>query len=104
MMFKMPVVASLDVNVKVESHFSKVPASFTDAFTKNLTELSSTAILKTGTSAGACARAKDGEKVEANRQRIGSRMTIRIGPRVVFKVLSSLWSLGLVLSEWSLEL
>src|SRR5271157_2663336 len=59
-----PVVTSVDVKVRVESHFSKVPSSATDALTKNLTELSGAgAIVKTGV----CARLTDGSRADANR-------------------------------------
>ena len=66
----MPVVESGDVNVRVASHFSKVPSIATDAFTPNLIVLSTGVILKTGTLAGPCARVADEDKTDAKTPKI----------------------------------
>src|SRR6266852_5273913 len=63
---KTPVVTSGDVNVRVASHWSKVPWIATDAFTLNAIELPAWVIAKTGAS---CARLTDGSTTAANRQR-----------------------------------
>jgi hypothetical protein len=47
-----PVETSGEVNVRVASYLSKLPSIATDAFTKNLTELVSGVITKTGACAG----------------------------------------------------
>src|SRR5712671_5093789 len=60
------VVTSGDVNLSVASHLSKVPPIATDAFTKNLIELSSGVTTNTGT----CALPSDGRAIDATRQRI----------------------------------
>jgi hypothetical protein len=55
----------------VESHFSKVPFKATDAFTKNVTELSGVGeIAKTGT----CARLTAGSRVDAKRHTTANRI------------------------------
>src|ERR1035441_5538443 len=69
-MSKAPVVTSVDVNVRAASHLSKVPSMATDAFTENLTELSSVVILKTGT----CARLSDGNTADAKKKKTANRM------------------------------
>ena len=48
-MSKTPVDTSVELNVSVASHFSKVPLIATEASTSNLTELSTGVIVKTGT-------------------------------------------------------
>src|SRR5712671_2358091 len=60
------VVTSGDVNLSVASHLSKVPPIATDAFTKNLIELSSGVTTNTGT----CALPSDGRAIDVTRQRI----------------------------------
>src|SRR5580698_8904371 len=63
-MSKTPVVISVDVNVTVASHLSKVPFKATDAFTKNVTWLSGVGeIAKTGV----CAWLTAGSRLEAKR-------------------------------------
>jgi hypothetical protein len=64
-MFKTPVVTSVEVTVKVASHFSNLPSRATDAFTKNLMELSSGVTAKTGT----CALLTDGNTADAKKQK-----------------------------------
>src|SRR5882724_4825126 len=66
------VVTSGDVNVSVASHLSKVPPIATDAFTKNLIELSSGVTTNTGT----CALPSDGRAIDATRQRIFANLSI----------------------------
>ena len=58
--------------MSVESHLSKVPFKDTDACTKNVIELFSFTIVKTGASA----RVTDGSKADAKKQKIvdGIRM------------------------------
>src|SRR5580693_2788045 len=73
-MSKTPVETSVDVKVRVASHLSKVPLTATDAFTANLTELSSVVILKVG----ACARLNDGNTADARRQRTANRMVLGV--------------------------
>src|SRR5258708_30905096 len=63
---KTAVVTSGDVKARVASHLSKVPPIATDAFTKNLIELSSRVTTNTGT----CALPRDGRAIAATRQRI----------------------------------
>jgi hypothetical protein len=53
---------------------SKVPSIDTDASTANLTLLSTGAIAKTGTPAGACAKAADENKPVANKNKTVRRM------------------------------
>src|SRR5277367_1888891 len=69
-MSRTPVEASGDVNVRVASHLSKLPSRDTDAFTENLTVLSSGVIAKTG----ACAWANDGSRTDAKRPRADGRI------------------------------
>src|SRR5580765_5346877 len=64
-MSKTAVVTSGDVNVRVASHFSKVPPIATDAFTKNLIELYSGVTTNSGT----CALPSDGRAIDVTRQR-----------------------------------
>src|SRR6266699_529117 len=82
-MSKTPVDTSGLVNVSVASHLSKVPWIATDAFTKNLIELSAGVITKTGT----WARVTDGSTANAKTQRIvnGMRMvhTVRLSHFIV---------------------
>src|SRR5580704_2582568 len=73
-MSKTPVVGSVDVKVRVESHLSKVPFTATDAFTANLMELPSVVILKTGT----WARLNDGNTADARRQRTANRTVLGV--------------------------
>src|SRR5271170_4129584 len=69
-MSKAPDSGSVDVNVRAASHLSKVPSMATDAFTENLTELSSGVILKTG----ACAGLSDGNTADAKKKKTANRM------------------------------
>src|SRR5271169_1961399 len=73
-MSKTPVVTSVDVKARVASHLSKVPFMATDAFTANLTELSSVVNLKTGT----WARLNDGNTADARRQRTANRIVLGV--------------------------
>src|SRR5580698_11502716 len=73
-MSKTPVARSVDVNVRVASHLSKVPSIATDASTSNLILLSVGVISKTGTPAGACARGAEENKTDARH-----KIAIRIG-------------------------
>src|SRR5579864_6447796 len=73
-MSKTPVDTSVDAKVKEASHLSKVPFMATDAFTANLTELSSVVNLKTGT----WARLNDGNIADARRQRTVNRMLLGV--------------------------
>src|ERR1017187_3262768 len=73
-MSKTPVVSSGDVNVRLASHVSKVPAIATDAFTVNLTELSAWLTSKTGT----CARLSDGSTADAKTQKTANRMPLSV--------------------------
>src|SRR5260221_10180547 len=70
MISKTPVVSSGDVNVKVASHLSNLPAMLIDAFTSNLIELCSGVISNTG----ACPRVTDGSAAKATRLRTANRM------------------------------
>src|SRR6266567_9546253 len=90
-MSKTGVVTSGDVNVRVASHLSKVPPIATDAFTKNLIELSSGVTTNTGT----CALPRDGREIDAARQRILNPSITPLNPIVdtrhpVSKILQSL--------------
>src|SRR4029077_13339021 len=85
-MSKTPVETSGDVNVTVASNFWKVPSSATEAFTENLTLLSSCATLKTG----ACARLGDGSTVDATRHRMANRMKSSLNITLNFAPLMSL--------------
>src|SRR5271169_4502711 len=70
-MSKTPVVISLDVNVMVASHLSKVPFKATDAFTKKVTALSGAGeIAKTGV----CAWLTAGSGVDAKRHTTANRI------------------------------
>src|SRR5271165_4869248 len=69
-MSKTPLAGSVDPNVRVASHLSKVPSMATDAFTENLTELPSGVILKTG----ACARLSAGNMADAKKKKTANRM------------------------------
>src|ERR1700693_5574531 len=69
-MSKTPSSTWADVYVNVESHLSKVPSIGTDAFTANLIVLFTGVILKTGTSAGACAWVTDAIKTAAMSQKL----------------------------------
>src|SRR5580692_608910 len=70
-MSKTPVLISVEVNVTVASHLSKVPFKATDAFTKNVTWLSGAGeIAKTGT----CARLTEGSRVDAKRHTTANRI------------------------------
>src|SRR5580704_3163472 len=69
-----PVVGSVEVKVRVASHLSKVPFMATDAFTANLTELSSVENLKTGT----WALLTDGSARDATKQRTANRMVLLV--------------------------
>ena len=62
------------------SHLSNVPSIATDALTWNLIELSSFVILMIGTSAGACACVIDGDRPDAKRQKITSRIIRSLSP------------------------
>src|SRR5580704_15235109 len=73
-MSKTPVVTSVDVKVSVASHLSKVPFMATDAFTANLTELSSVVNLNTGT----WARLVDGSARKATKQSTANRMVLGV--------------------------
>src|SRR5271169_5017535 len=84
-MSKPPVEISGDVNVTVASHFSKVPSSATDAFTENLTVLSSCVILKTGT----CARLGNGSTADATRHRTANRMKSSMNVNMLTKLCES---------------
>src|SRR6266436_8288266 len=70
-MSKTPVVTSVDVNVRVESHLSNVPSMATEAFTVNLTELSAGGEIA---NTGACARFADGNRADTNRPRTANRI------------------------------
>src|ERR1700728_1216228 len=59
-----PEVTSVDGKVSVASHLLNLPSMATEAFTKNLTSLSSGVIVKTGP----CAWANDGNRANAKRQ------------------------------------
>jgi hypothetical protein len=69
-MSKTPVETSVDAKVRVASHLSKVPFMATDAFTANLTEVSSVVILKTGT----YARLSDANTADAKKKKTANRM------------------------------
>src|SRR5580765_768379 len=79
-MSRTPVSTSGEVIVAVASHLSNVPSIATDAFTWNLIELSSFVILMMGTSAGACACVIDGDRPDAKRQKITSRIPRSLSP------------------------
>src|SRR5258708_2224269 len=64
--------AAVDGKVSAASHFLNFPSMATEAFTKNLTSLSSGVIVKTGT--WSWARLTDGSKVETNRHKAANRM------------------------------
>src|SRR5437879_8428789 len=70
MISKTPVVSPGDVNVKVASHLSNLPAMLIDAFTSNLIVLCSGVISNTG----ACPRVTDGSTANATRLRMANRM------------------------------
>src|ERR1700683_3700109 len=59
-----PEVTSVDGKVSVASHLLNLPSMATEAFTKNLTLLSSGVMAKTGP----CAWANDGNSANAKRQ------------------------------------
>jgi hypothetical protein len=80
LMSKTPVVTSADVNVRVASHWSKVPCMATEALTANDIELSAREIAKTGAS---CARLTDGGTTDAKRQRTTIRMLAGVSPRFI---------------------
>src|SRR5215469_4366632 len=73
-MSRTPVVASVDVKVRVASHLSKVPLMATDAFTANLMELSSVVILAIGT----WALLTDANTRDAKKQRTTNRMLLNM--------------------------
>src|SRR5580765_3351420 len=73
-MSKTPDSTSGEVIVIVASHLSNVPSIATEAFTLNLIELSSFVILMTGTPAEVCACVIVGDREEARRQRVASRI------------------------------
>src|ERR1700685_2315257 len=64
-----PEVTSVDGKVSVASHLLNLPSMATEAFTKNLTSLSSGVMVKTGP----CARANDGNTADAKRQKTINR-------------------------------
>src|SRR5580693_7433625 len=65
-----PDSASVDEKVSVASHLLNLPSMATEAFTKNLTSLSSGVTVKTGT----WARLTDGSMVDTNRHKTANRM------------------------------
>src|SRR5271168_1296741 len=68
-MSSMPEVTSVEGKVSVASHLLNLPSMATEAFTKNLTSLSSGVIVKIGP----CAWASDGNSADAKRQNIINR-------------------------------
>ncbi len=62
-------VTSVDGKVSVASHLLNLPSIATEAFTKNLTSLSSGVMVKTGP----CAWANDGNSADAKRQKTVNR-------------------------------
>src|SRR5271168_5384906 len=78
-MLRTAVVTSEEVNVRVASHFSKVPSMATEAFTPNLILLSTGVIWKTGMAAVSCGMADDGKSAEIRSKRIVSRMLEIVG-------------------------
>src|ERR1700678_3176226 len=64
-----PEVTAVDVKCSVASHLLNLPSMATEAFTKNLTSLSSGVMVKTGP----CARANDGNSDNAKRQQTVNR-------------------------------
>src|SRR5215468_12758916 len=75
-MSRTPVVASVDVNVRVAFHLSKIPWIFTDASTSNLILLSTGVISKTGTAAEFCARIEDGNRIDTKSHKIAGRIVL----------------------------
>src|SRR5215469_9243062 len=73
-MSRTAVDTSAEVNVRVAFHLSKVPLISTDASTANLILLSTGVISKTGTPAEFCARIGDGNRMDAKRHKITTRM------------------------------
>src|SRR5690242_18786234 len=69
-MSKTPVVTSGDVNVRVASHLSNLPAIATEALTENVIELPSCVITKVG----ACARLGGVSTADAARQKTAIRI------------------------------
>src|SRR5271166_1209710 len=71
-----PEVTSVDGKVSVASHLLNLPSMATEAFTKNLTSLSSGVMVKTGPGASAAwgAWANDGSSADAKRQKTVNRM------------------------------
>src|ERR1700691_4477072 len=65
-----PEVTSVDGKVSVASHLLNLPSMATEAFTKNLTSLSSGVMVKIGP----CAWATEGNSADARRQKIVNRM------------------------------
>src|SRR6516162_1352773 len=76
-MSKTPVVPSAEANFRVASHLSKVPSRATDAFTKNLIELSPGVISKMGTS---FARHVNGSTEQERRQKIARSTRASVSP------------------------
>src|SRR6267142_1161122 len=74
LMSKTAVESSGDVNVRVASHLSNLPAMATDAFTSNCIVLSTGVIAKTG----ACVRPRDGSTADTTRPRVASRMPVSL--------------------------
>src|ERR1700689_761335 len=64
-----PEVTSVDGKVSVASHWLNLPSMATEAFTKNLTSLSSGVMVKTGP----WAWANDGNSADARRQKTVNR-------------------------------
>src|SRR5882724_5872712 len=83
---KTAVVTSGDVNVRVASHLSKVQSIATDAFTKNLIELSSGVTTDTGT----CALPSDGRAIDATSQKTFNPPVTPLNPIVDTRYLVSL--------------
>src|SRR5271167_104550 len=65
-----PDSASVDEKVSVASHLLNLPSMATEAFTKNLTSLSSGVIVKTGP----CAWANDGNSADVKRKKTVNRI------------------------------
>src|SRR5579862_4444341 len=78
-----PVETSVEVKVRVESHFLKLPSRATEAFTKNLIVLVSGLISKTGTP---CARDTEGSTADANKLRTIHCVRMAVSVRLYYFV------------------